>query len=102
MIEIGRVCVKIAGRDAGKKCVIIDILDEKNVLIDGETRRKKCNIAHLEMLPQTLEVTKGASHETVCNALGIKARVAKVRTTPKTQKAPAKKPAEKTTAAAKK
>ena len=28
MIEVGRVCVKIAGRDAGKKCAVIKVLDD--------------------------------------------------------------------------
>ena len=28
MFDIGRVCMKIAGRDAGKKCVIIDVVDD--------------------------------------------------------------------------
>ena len=27
-IEKGRVCVKIAGRESGKKCVIVDVIDE--------------------------------------------------------------------------
>lgn len=65
MIEIGRVCVKLAGRDAGKRCVVVDLLDDKFVLIDGETRRRKCNIAHLEPLPEILNVKKGASHDEV-------------------------------------
>jgi len=72
MIEIGRVCVKLAGRDAGKKCVIIDILDNKTVLIDGETRRRKCNILHIEPLDEVVKVEKKASYEKVCDALGIK------------------------------
>ena len=65
MIDIGRICVKIAGRDAGKKCVVIDVLDENTVLIDGETRRRKCNIMHLEPLDKTVEIKKNASHEEV-------------------------------------
>ncbi len=65
MIDIGRICVKIAGRDAGKKCVVIDVLDETTVLIDGETRRRKCNIMHLEPLDKTVEIKKNASHEEV-------------------------------------
>ena len=56
MIEIGRVIVKLAGRDAGKKGLIIDILDNKFVMIDGETRRRKCNILHLEPLNQVVKV----------------------------------------------
>lgn len=65
MIEVGRVCVKIAGRDAGKKCVIIDNIDNSFVMIDGETRRRKCNIAHLEPLNKTVKLSKNASHDSV-------------------------------------
>ena len=87
MIEIGRLCVKIAGRDAAKKCVIIDILDDKHVLIDGETRRRKCNVLHIEPLNQVVKIEKNASHDAVAKALeelGLKARVSKPK--PKTKK----------------
>jgi len=86
-IEIGRVVVKIAGRDAGKKGVIIDILDNNYVLVDGETRRRKCNVFHIEPLAQTVKIEKNASHEDVSKALkeiGLEARVTKPK--PKTQK----------------
>lgn len=79
-IEIGRLCVKIAGRDAGKKAIIIDILDDKYVLIDGETRRRKCNILHLEPLNQVIKIKKNASHEDVSKVLkeiGIQSRETK-------------------------
>ena len=65
MIEIGRVAVKTAGRDAGKKCVIIDILDNKFVLIDGQTRRRRCNILHIEPLGEVISIEKNASHDVV-------------------------------------
>ena len=65
MIEIGRLCVKLAGRDAGLKCVVVDILDDKFVLIDGETRRRKCNILHIEPLKDVLKIKKNASHEDI-------------------------------------
>src|SRR3989344_8771834 len=68
-IEIGRLCVKIAGRDAGKKCLIIDVLDDKYVLIDGETRRRRSNVLHLEPLNQVLKVDKDATHGDVLRAL---------------------------------
>ena len=80
MIEIGRLVVKIAGRDAGKKATIIDILDDKYVLLDGETRRRKCNILHIEPLSQVIKIEKNASHEEVSNALkeiGIETRETK-------------------------
>jgi large subunit ribosomal protein L14e len=75
-IEVGRLCVKIAGRDAGKECIIVDVTDKNFVLIDGNTRRRKCNIDHLELLPQKADIKKSASHEEVLialKALGIKA-----------------------------
>ena len=68
MIEVGRVCVKIAGRDAGLKCVVVEDLGKSLVLIDGQTRRRKCNIFHLEPLAQKLDISKGASHEQVVKA----------------------------------
>lgn len=68
MFDVGRVCVKIAGRDAGKRCVIVEVLDDKTVLVDGMTRRRKCNKIHLEPLNQTLDITKGASHDAVAKA----------------------------------
>ena len=86
-IEIGRVVVKIAGRDAGKKAIIVDILNDKYVLIDGETRRRKCNILHIEPLNQVVKIGKNANHEDVSKALkeiGLEARVTKPK--PKTQK----------------
>jgi len=44
MFEIGRVCVKIAGRDAGKTAIVVDKASGERVLIDGNVRRRKCNI----------------------------------------------------------
>lgn len=68
MNEIGRLCVKIAGRDSNKTCVIVDVLDENTVLIDGETRRRKCNVKHLEPLQRVIKISKGASHADVKKA----------------------------------
>ena len=62
IFSVGRVCVKIAGRDAGRKCVVLQQLDNHYVLVDGNTRRKKVNINHLEPLDQMLEVKESASH----------------------------------------
>ena len=36
-IEVGRVCVKTAGREAGEKCAIVEIIDENFVEVIGET-----------------------------------------------------------------
>lgn len=65
LLAVGRLVVKIAGRDAGRTGVIVSILDEKNVLIDGGTRRKKANVNHLELLAQTIELKDNATHDEV-------------------------------------
>jgi len=65
LFEVGRLAVKIAGRDAGKTCVILDSLEEGFVLIDGQTRRRKCNHKHLELLDKVIKIKKNASHEEV-------------------------------------
>ena len=65
LYTVGRLCLKIAGRDAGKKCVIIENVDDTFVLIDGATRRKKVNVRHLEPLAATVEIKAKASHEDV-------------------------------------
>jgi large subunit ribosomal protein L14e len=75
MFEIGRIVVKLAGRDAGLKGVIVDILEKGFVLIDGQVRRRKCNILHIEPLDKTIKISKNASHDEVVNVLdaeGIK------------------------------
>lgn len=64
MIEPGRVCIKLRGREAGKKCVIEEIIDENFVIISGEgVRRRRCNVKHLLLLPEKVEVPKKKSEE---------------------------------------
>lgn len=69
IFEVGRVCYKLAGRDAGKYCVVIKNIDAKYVEIDGQTRRRKCNVDHLEPLDVTVSVKEGADNKTVAAAL---------------------------------
>jgi len=57
-IEVGRVCVKTAGREAGEKCVIIELIDEKFVEVVGASvKNRRCNIGHLEPLEDIIEVS---------------------------------------------
>lgn len=64
MIEPGRVCIKLRGREAGKKCVIEEIIDENFVIISGKgVRRRRCNVKHLLLLPEKVEVPKKKSEE---------------------------------------
>ncbi|MEM0174426.1 MAG: 50S ribosomal protein L14e [Sulfolobaceae archaeon] len=70
VIEIGRICIKTRGREAGKKCVIVDIIDDNFVLITGPkkvngVKRRRVNILHIEPTDKKIEISKGASDEEV-------------------------------------
>lgn len=94
MLDIGRVCTKIGGRETGKICVIVDNENNNFVLIDGNVKRRHCNIKHLEPLETVLKIKKGASTDSVLEAMkeaGIEVKVEKrIKRTKKTleEKAP--------------
>jgi len=69
-MEIGRICVKLLGREAGKKCVIVDAVDKNFVIVTGPkqltgVKRRKANAKHLEFTNERIEVKKGASDDEV-------------------------------------
>jgi large subunit ribosomal protein L14e len=73
-IEVGRICVKLTGREAGRKCVIADIVDKSFVLITGPktvtgVKRRRANINHVEPLRDKIRIKRGASDEEVTEAL---------------------------------
>lgn len=73
-IEVGRICVKIRGREAGRKCVIIDIIDENFVYVTGPksltgVKRRKTNVNHIEPTDKKIDINKSASDEEVLQAL---------------------------------
>lgn len=69
MMDIGRVCIKIAGRDAGETAVVIEKIDETFVLVNGNVRRKRCNIKHLEPTEKFVVIQAGASTEELHKAM---------------------------------
>jgi large subunit ribosomal protein L14e len=78
VLEVGRVCMKVAGREAGKYCVIVKPAgkgkDEKSfVFVTGPrlltgVKRRKSNIDHLKATEHKLEVKDNASDEDVIAA----------------------------------
>ena len=73
-IEVGRICVKQAGRENGKKCVVIDVMDKSFVLVTGPkkvtgVKRRRVNINHVMPLQEKIEVKRGASDDEVAQAL---------------------------------
>jgi len=61
LYDVGRVCMKIAGREAGRYCIVLENVNDNFVLVDGDVLRKRCNVAHLEPLNIVLKVEKTSS-----------------------------------------
>jgi large subunit ribosomal protein L14e len=73
-IEVGRICVKQAGREIGKKCIVIDVMDKSFVLVTGPKKvtgikRRRVNINHVMPLQDKVDVKRGASDEEVASVL---------------------------------
>lgn len=69
-IEVGRICAKVSGREAGRKCVIVDVADKSFVLITGPkkvtgVRRRRANVNHVEPLQDRIDIKRGASDEEI-------------------------------------
>jgi len=72
--EVGRIAVKVAGREASRKCVIVDVIGKNFVLVTGPksltgVKRRRVNIAHLAFTPHKIKISRGASDEKVLKAL---------------------------------
>jgi len=68
--DIGRICIKTTGREAGHYCVIVDIIDKNYLIIDGlKIRRRRVNYRHIEPITDTINIKKGASHEEIETAI---------------------------------
>jgi large subunit ribosomal protein L14e len=73
-IDVGRVCVKLLGRESGKKCIVVDIVDKNFVLITGPkplngVKRRRVNVNHLEPTEKRVDIKRGESDEELMKAL---------------------------------
>lgn len=73
-IEVGRICVKLVGREAGRRCVIIDLAEKSFVLVTGPksvtgVKRRRVNTGHIEPLQDKIEIKRGLSDMEVADAL---------------------------------
>jgi large subunit ribosomal protein L14e len=89
-IEVGRICVKQVGRENGKKCVVIDVMDKSFVLVTGPKKitgikRRRVNINHIMPLQDKIEVKRGASDEEVAQVLEAKGKLQEMTQTVKTK-----------------
>ena len=73
-MEVGRICVKVVGRESGKKCAVVDLVDKNYILITGPKtvsgiKRRRVNINHLEPTGEKIDIKRGATDEEVTEAL---------------------------------
>jgi large subunit ribosomal protein L14e len=74
MYETGRICMKVAGREAGRVCVVVSKEKDKEfVVVTGpkivtRVRRRKCNVRHLEPTPVTIKIKDNASDSEIMKA----------------------------------
>ena len=73
-MDVGRICVKLKGREAGNRCVIVDVVDRNYVIVTGPpevtgVRRRRVNMSHLQPLDEVVEISKNASDEEIAGLL---------------------------------
>lgn len=70
VFDVGRIAVKTLGREAGKYCVVVEVIDKNFVLIDGpKMRRRRVNVRHLVPTQDKLDVKKGIKTEDLKKAI---------------------------------
>jgi len=73
-IDIGRICVKLTGREAGRKCVVVDVVDKNFILVTGPkqlngVKRRRVNVSHIEPTERKLNIRRGETDEELIKAL---------------------------------
>lgn len=73
-IDVGRICVKLVGREAGKKCVIVEVVDRNFVLVTGPkqlngVRRRRVNVNHIEVTDRKVNIRRGETDEDLIKSL---------------------------------
>jgi large subunit ribosomal protein L14e len=74
-MDVGRICVKLKGREEGSRCVIVDLVDRNYVIVTGPpevtgVRRRRVNMSHLQPLDEVIEISRNASDEEIAALLG--------------------------------
>ncbi len=74
LVEVGRICVKTHGREAGKKCVVVERVDKNFVLVTGPqeisgVRRRRSNVDHLNPTKKKVDFKAGADDPTIVKAI---------------------------------
>jgi large subunit ribosomal protein L14e len=72
-LEVGRVCMKTAGKEAGQYCVVIKKMDDNFVFITGPKvltgiKRRRCNVEHLEPTQYSVKIKDDEGEKEIINA----------------------------------
>lgn len=73
-LEVGRVCMKIVGRESGAYCVVLKNVNKSFALVTGPkiltgVKRRNANVLHLEPTQYKIEVSEDASDDQVVTAM---------------------------------
>jgi ribosomal protein L14E/L6E/L27E len=72
LIEIGRVCIKKYGRDAGSRAIVTKVIDKNfvNIITAQRQKERRCNVKHLEFIGEKADIS---SNEQIAKALEVSA-----------------------------
>jgi len=73
-LTIGRIAMKIAGREAGRYCVVLSNPKDNFVQVTGPKvltgiKRRRCNVEHLEPTEHQIKLSEGATDKIVIDTL---------------------------------
>ena len=70
-MDIGRVCLKVKGREQGERCVVLDVVDRNFVIVVGpNVKRRRVNMNHIRPLDEVVPLQRNATDEEAITALG--------------------------------
>jgi large subunit ribosomal protein L14e len=70
MLDVGRICIKTAGREVGRYCVVVSKTDDNFVVVTGprhvtDVKRRRCNILHLKPADEIIKIKPDASDDEI-------------------------------------
>ena len=72
-LDVGTVCMKIAGREGGGVCCVVKPVNKTFVIITGPKlvtgiKRRRCNIEHLEPVGIKMDIKEDSTDEEIIEA----------------------------------
>ena len=75
-VDVGRICLKISGRESGHHCVILEVIDKNFALITGPkkitgVKRRRVNINHLMATKHKIKIMMFSRLEIIKSILDL-------------------------------